>query len=151
MVQRFDVLAFVKEHGVVLASAKGPVPNLADAIAGESIRGTWWAHAKGHLIFELLGELDDHADVLCFRLVNDKLTFVHRRCWPALVVLAERLGEKRLTAIRQEHTESGAHRNVETPYPAWVPVDVKRAAQKLAASEAVAILGPWVSARPKRR
>ncbi|MBN8610181.1 MAG: hypothetical protein J0L92_06340 [Deltaproteobacteria bacterium] len=150
MAKRFDVLAFVKEHGVVLASAKGPVPNLADAIAGETIRGTWWAHAKGHLIFELLGELDDQADVRCFRLVNDKLTFVHRRCWPALVVLAERLGERRLTAIRQEHTESGAHRNIETAYPAWVPAEVRRAAKKLTPSEAEAMLGPWVSARSKR-
>lgn len=145
MTKRFDTLAFVKEHGVVLVSAKGSVPNLADAIAGETIRGTWWAHAKGHLIFELLGELDDHDDVRCFRLVNDKLTYVHRRCWPALVVLAERLGTKRLTAIRQEHTESGAHRNVETPYPTWVPAEVKRAAKKLTPTEAEGELGVWVT------
>ena len=38
---RFDGIAFVRKHGVVLASAKGPVPNLADAVAGEKIRGSW--------------------------------------------------------------------------------------------------------------
>jgi hypothetical protein len=33
----FDPVAFVKRDGVVLASAKGRVPNLAEAIAGEPI------------------------------------------------------------------------------------------------------------------
>jgi hypothetical protein len=28
-------LAFVREHGVVLASGKGPVPRLAEVIAGD--------------------------------------------------------------------------------------------------------------------
>ena len=28
-----DAISFIREHGVVLESAKGPVPNLADAVA----------------------------------------------------------------------------------------------------------------------
>jgi len=36
----FDPIAFVEKHGVVLASARGPVPSLAEAIAGEPIRGS---------------------------------------------------------------------------------------------------------------
>jgi hypothetical protein len=35
----------------------------------------------------------------CFRLVEGKITFVHRRLWPALVRLAAVVGEERLTAI----------------------------------------------------
>ncbi len=35
-------LAFVKRHGVVLHAARGPVPSLAEAIAGGPIRGSWW-------------------------------------------------------------------------------------------------------------
>jgi hypothetical protein len=38
-----DPLAWVREQGVVLQSARGPVPNLAEQIAGEPIRGSWWA------------------------------------------------------------------------------------------------------------
>jgi hypothetical protein len=30
-----EALAFVEAHGVVLVSAKGPVPRLTEAIAGE--------------------------------------------------------------------------------------------------------------------
>lgn len=48
-----EALSFIREHGIVLASAKGPIPRLADAIAGESIRGSWWAHPKSHQIFDV--------------------------------------------------------------------------------------------------
>src|ERR1700712_5513143 len=99
MTNRFDVLEFVERHGIVLASAKGPVPNIADSIAGETIRGSWWGHAKGAEIFAALNAVADSDDVLCFRLVERKVTFVHRRLWPALVRLADEIGKERLTAI----------------------------------------------------
>jgi hypothetical protein len=34
-----EALAFVRQHGVVLASGKGPVPNVAEAIVDETIAG----------------------------------------------------------------------------------------------------------------
>jgi hypothetical protein len=155
MAGRFDPVAFVARHGVVLASAKGVVPNLAEAVAGEPIRGSWWGHPKGSEIFLALGAVDDSPDVLCFRLVDGKVTFVHKRLWPALVRLATEFGRDRLTAIKQEHTETGAHRNVLTAFPKWVPEEVERAALELSESEARAQLGPWISASkpraPRRR
>jgi hypothetical protein len=138
-----DPLEFIARHGVVLASAKGPVPNLAEAIAGEPIRGSWWSHPKGSEIFRGLGVVGDSPDVLCFRLVEGKVTFVHRRLWPALVRLAPKLGKERLSAIKQEHTDSGAHRNIVTPFPKWVPPEVKKAAQMLSEDEAQEQLGAW--------
>jgi hypothetical protein len=143
---QFDPIDFIARHGVVLASAKGPVPNLAEAIAGEPIRGSWWGHTKGSEIFRALGAVDDSPDVLCFRLVQGKITFVHRRMWPALVRLADELGRDPLTAIKQEHTETGAHRNITTPFSKWVPPDLKEAAGKLSKVEARAVLGSWVTA-----
>src|SRR3954471_13462689 len=105
MARRVDPVGFVARHGVVLASGKGPVPNLAEAVAGEPIRGSWWGHPKGSEIFRALGDVQESPDVLSFRLVQGKITFVHKRLWPALVRLARSLGKDRLTAIRQEHTE----------------------------------------------
>ncbi len=134
---------------MVLASARGPVPSVAEAVAGEPIRGSWWAHAKGHEIFAALSAIDDSPDVLCFKLVAGKVTFVHRRMWPALVCLAGELGEDRLAAIKQEHTDSGAHRNIVTPFPDWVPRDVATAARALDPAAARAQLGPWVDAPSK--
>ena len=148
---RFDPVAFVEEHGIVLASAKGKVPNVAEAVVGEPIRGSWWAHPRGQEIFAALGKIDESADVLCFKLVDRKITFVHRRMWPALVRLAKEIGEDRLTAIQQEHTETGAHRNIETPFPKWVPQDALRAAKRLSQEEARALAGPAVLAGSKPR
>jgi hypothetical protein len=146
-VTRFDPLAFVREHGVVLAAARGPVPSVAEAIAGAPIRGSWWGHPRGQEIFEALGAIADSPDVKCFKLVDGKVTFVHRRLWPALVALAGELGKARLAEIRQEHTASGAHRNMVTPFPRWVPADVKEEAAKLDAPAARRQLGAWAARR----
>lgn len=147
---RFDCAGFVQRHGVVLASGKGPVPSIAEAVAGEPIRGSWWGHPAGHAIFAAMSQLDGRDDILCFKLVGGKVTFVHRRLWPALCALAGELGD-RLTALRQEHTASGAHRNLETPYPKWVPADVRAAAKQLTTDDARAALGAWASATRSAR
>jgi len=147
----FDAVGFVARHGVVLASAKGPVPNLAEAVAGAPIRGSWWGHKRGSEIFQALEAVSDSPDVLSFRLVDGKITFVHRRLWAALVRLADELGKDALTAIRQEHTATGAHRNLATPFPKWVPADVIEAARKMTEEEARAQLGTWSEAKVSRR
>ena len=54
-----EAMSIVREHGVVLASAKGPVPRLAEIIAGESIKGSWWAHPKSHEIFAIFQEVGE--------------------------------------------------------------------------------------------
>src|SRR5207247_10688625 len=43
--------SFVQKHGVVLASGKGPVPRLAEAVVSEPITGSWWSHPKAQEIF----------------------------------------------------------------------------------------------------
>ena len=139
-------LAFVEQHGVVLASARGPVPSVAEAVAGQPIVGSWWAHPRGKAIFAALSELDDSHDVRCFKLIDGKVTFVHRRVWPALACLARNgaIAAERAAAIQQEHMPTGEHRNLVTPYPDWVPDDVARAAAALTVEAARAQLGAWV-------
>lgn len=45
----FDqAMAFIREHNIVLSAARGPVPRMVDVIAGEDVRGSWWAHPKSH-------------------------------------------------------------------------------------------------------
>ena len=124
-------LAFVRKHGVVLVSAKGRVPTLTHAIAGEPIKGSWWGHPKGGLIFRTLESMTDSPDVVVCRLVDDKLTLVHRRLWPALGRLAGRFPAGRLAQVRQEHTAAGHHANRVVAFPIWVPSDVARKAKAL--------------------
>jgi hypothetical protein len=135
-----QALTFVKTNGVALESGRGPVPSLAEAIAGELIRGSWWAHPKGKNIFLCSRTIRKSADVLVCRLVGGKVTYVHRRLWPALVRLAERFDADRLAAIREVHTASGKHKVDITAFPDWVPGDVMRAAAKLPSEKASSLL-----------
>lgn len=143
-------LAFVEEHGVVLNSGRGPVPALAEAIAGGPIRGSWWAHAKSHDIFELVNGVVDSGDVLLCKLVGGKLTYVHRRLWPALVKLASRFPKAGLAQVQNEHTATGAHRSRTIPFPKWVPPDVARAAGKLSVEDAERLLAPLLAPATKK-
>ncbi len=136
-------LAFVKERGVVLVSAKGPVPRLTEAIAGEPIKGSWWGHRKSHQIFAILEEVTESEDVLVCRLVKGKITLVHRRLWPALVRVVTRFPPEAIAKVRQEHTASGRHINKEVPFPLWVPAEVMQQAKSLSEEEAIAALGDW--------
>jgi hypothetical protein len=85
-----EPLEWVREQGIVLQSARGPVPNLAEYVAGEPIRGSWWGHASGHEIFAVLSRVLNSPDVIATRLVNGKVTLIHRRLWPALFRVADR-------------------------------------------------------------
>jgi hypothetical protein len=138
---------FVEQHGVVLASAKGPVPSVAEAIVGEPIVGSWWSHPKGQQIFDELSTIDDDDEIRCFKLVDHKITFVHRRLWPALAKLAQAgvLDADRVTAIQQEHMPTGEHRNITMPFPDWVPDDAMANAGALTVDEAKSQLGTWVA------
>ena len=137
--------AFVRKHGIVLESAAGPVPSVAAAIAGEPIRGSWWAHPMSHKIFELTQGIRDRNDILVCRLVNGKVTFVHRRLWPALVRSAEHFPKKQLAQVREVHSKSGRHVAKELAFPKWVPSDVSTEAHRLSKEEALQSLGAWCS------
>lgn len=136
-------LEFVRKHGVVLESARGPVPSLADAVAGEPIRGSWWGHRKGHEIFRLTRAVRESPDVLVCRLVGGKVTYVHRRLWPALVRLARWFPRDDVAALREVHTRLGRHQLHVVPFPRWVPSEVTRSARALNRARAAAALGEW--------
>jgi hypothetical protein len=135
-----EALSFVKANGITLESGRGPVPSLAQTIAGEVIRGSWWAHPKGHTIFVCSRAIRESKEVLICRLVGGKVTYVHRRLWPALVRLAEHLDAGRLDAIREVHTVGGKHKVDVTAYPKWVPSAIGRAAARLTFEQATAML-----------
>jgi hypothetical protein len=137
----FDqAMAFIREHGIVLSAARGPVPRMVDVITGEVVHGSWWAHPKSHQIFAIFQRIADSPEILVCRLVHGKVTFVHRHVWPALVRLSERIEPERIAQVHQEHTAKGHHAAHELPYPAWVPPEVLDEAGKLSELQALAIL-----------
>jgi hypothetical protein len=143
-----EAVAFVERHGVVLQAARGPVPNLAEAITGEAIRGSWWAHAKAREILRAARAVSGSPDVLVCKLVDGKVTYVHRRLWPALIKLASRFGKERIARVWDEHTKSGAHVSRQMVFPDWVPCDVIQEAEKLSTSEAEQVLSRVLPLKP---
>jgi len=140
-----QALAWVRKHGVVLESAQGPLPSLAEAIVGERIRGSWWRHPSSHLIFAVTRAVRDSEHVLVCRAVEGKVTFVHERLWPALVRLAPHFSKASLARLSEVHNPSGRHTVRSVAFPKWVPVRVRSAASGLSDAEARRALGPWVS------
>ena len=126
-----QALAFVELHGIVLVSARGKVATLTEAIVGAPIKGSWWGHPDGKHIFAVLGEVQEHEDILVCHLLAGKLTLVHRRLWPAVAALAAELPADTVARVRQVHTASGKHANEETPFPQWLPPDAAAAAAGL--------------------
>lgn len=146
-----DPISFVRQHGVVLESAKGHVPNLADAVVGGAIRGSWWKHPEAKNIFRATRLVRDSDDVLVCRLIEGKITYVDRRLWPALVSLSAYFNRENLSAIREEHSPSGAHIVKTLPFPKWVPSTVLNAAKALSEEKAAGQLGPWATAMLQTR
>ena len=142
---RKEALAFVERHGIVLQAARGPLPNLAEAIAGSAISGSWWGHPKGKEIFRAVKTIGASPDVLVCKLVEGKITYVHRRLWPALIKLASRFRKEQLARVWDEHTRSGAHRSRRELFPNWVPSDIMKEAEALSVEEAENILSPWLA------
>lgn len=143
-------LEFVETHGVVLVAARGPVPRLVEAIAGEPIKGSWWAHPRSHRIFTVLQALEETGELLLCRLIEGKVTAVHCRLWPALVRLAHRFTPQQLAQIKQEHTASGKHVNRIVDFPRWVPASVRAAAGALSEAEAERVLSAVFAHGPPR-
>jgi len=140
-----EPLAFVERHGIVLQAARGPLPNLAEAIAGSTIRGSWWGHPKGREIFHAVKAIGASPDVLVCKLVEGKITYVRRRLWPALIKLASRFRKEQLAKVWDEHTRSGTHQSKQEPFPNWVPAEIMKEAEALSVAEAEKILSPWLA------
>ena len=135
-----EALAFVEKEGVVLESGHGPAPNLAELIAGERIQGSWWGHRTASQIFRCSRAIRGSKDVLVCRLLEGKVTYVHRRLWPALVRLQDQFERRRMSAIREVHTAQGKHKTILKAFPNWVPEDVIVEASSLTLGKAAEML-----------
>ena len=92
-----EALAFVRRHRVVTMTAS-PRPSLIEAIVGEPVKGSWWGHPQGKLIFTLAEVVHDSHEFLSLKLVQGKTTFVHKSTWPALARFV--MDSKRRNAVK---------------------------------------------------
>ena len=76
----------LKRSGLVLL-ADNKLPSISTFVVGEPVRGSWWGHPKAHDIFRVVCRFVDHPDVAVTKLISGKVTFVHRKLWPALLAV----------------------------------------------------------------
>jgi hypothetical protein len=79
-----EALALVEGAGAITLVPTGDRPSLVAAVAGGPVAGSWWSHPRGKAIFAIATALGDSGDILVSKLVDGKVTFVHRALWPAL-------------------------------------------------------------------
>jgi len=82
-----QVVDSLRDTGVLLLSDK-TLPSVVGLVGGPGVKGSWWAHEKGRDIWRILRRLDDDPDVMVTRLVSGKVTYLHRRLWPAFLTVA---------------------------------------------------------------
>ncbi|MET0410214.1 MAG: hypothetical protein ABW217_02910 [Polyangiaceae bacterium] len=79
-----QVEAELERRGLLLLHDRA-LPSITTLVAGAPIAGSWWAHPKGNEIYQVVEELERGARAVALKLVNGKVTFVHRRLWPLLL------------------------------------------------------------------
>jgi len=82
-----SALSQLKRRGFLLLSDSN-LPSVTTLFAGRPLRGSWWGHPRGHDIFRVVCGIADHPDVAEIKLISGKVTFVHRKLWPALLAIA---------------------------------------------------------------
>jgi hypothetical protein len=153
------VLTRLAGSGLLLVQDKR-LPNVVTLLTGETLSGSWWSHSKSHLIFKVLTELEEHPDVLFVKLLNRKVTLVHRRLWPAWLAIVSKSEPWQVERglhmhTREVHTESGKHAIVAEPWAAWAKTAKVKALRSNAAAkreieDAAAALGASPPALPWR-
>ncbi len=76
----------LKRSGLLLLADRR-LPSITTFVVGKPIRGSWWGHHKGREIFQVVSQIADHPDVAVTKLISGKVTFVHRKLWPALLTI----------------------------------------------------------------
>lgn len=139
-----QVMDFIRYHGVVLQSAKGLEPSLAARIAGGPIHGSWWGHPMSHEIFALIQNVHESKAAVVCTLARGKITYIHRRLWPAFVRMARRFPGHVLDKVHEVHLPSGRHQRQDIPFPDWVPESVLNSAKRISAQDAAAEIHVWL-------
>ncbi len=79
-------LAALRSYQILLVS-DAKLPCITRIVAGKPIQGSWWAHPRGHEINYVAQRMASHRDVLVTKLISGKVTYVHRKLWPAIDAL----------------------------------------------------------------
>jgi hypothetical protein len=81
------VLAELERRGVLL-QAGSEFASVANLVAGETIRGSWWAHPQSNLIYWVCQDLEAHPRMTEARLIGGKVTQLWNTVWADVAAVA---------------------------------------------------------------
>jgi hypothetical protein len=111
----------------LLLLADATRPAVAQLVAGGPIAGSWWGHPDGKAIFNLANALEADPEVLVVKLVDGKVTFVHRRLWPAVLAIATARAPRQTSGLSPAANAALARVDAEGLVPAGaIPTPVAR-------------------------
>ena len=80
------LLEAIEREGVLLQHDQ-VLPSASAVVAGEPVRGSWWAHPMANPIYDALNAVEDAGHAVRVKLVAGKVTMVARPLWPALLAV----------------------------------------------------------------
>jgi hypothetical protein len=81
-----QALDLLRHHSLLLLTDPR-LPSVTTLVAGEPVRGSWWGHPRGKVMYAVALALEASPDVASVKLVSGKETLIYRRLWPALLAI----------------------------------------------------------------
>jgi len=124
---RAHTLKWAKAMGLVML---GPTPNLPSLVThiAPGLRGArWWSHPQANEIYNTYRQIIEDRDIAVAKLVDGKITLLHRKLWPAIIKLVQdemwrkkQIGALSLTAKSLlDHVESAGSIRLDFLAPDW--------------------------------
>lgn len=63
------------------------LPSLTAIVAGRPVKGSWWGHPDGNLMYNLSNELLDSPEILAIKFINKKITFLPKNQWSEIFAI----------------------------------------------------------------
>ncbi len=121
------VLVELEEHELLL-QAGHEFASVANIVAEETIRGSWWAHPKSNLIYWVCEDLERDPRVTESRLIAGKVTHLWQSIWPHVTAVAHERARwqlDRLSAAALNLLARVDHAPVRTDSLTWSSPDQK--------------------------
>ncbi|MBI3073896.1 MAG: RNA methyltransferase [Deltaproteobacteria bacterium] len=94
-----DAIELLRRERVMTLTPSDGFRSLVGEIVGGAVKGSWWGHPRGKDIYRIATALEASDEVLVAKLVDGKVTFVHKALWPALYrVVSDNAWRERINA-----------------------------------------------------
>ncbi|TCA01027.1 hypothetical protein [Rhizobium leguminosarum] len=83
-----DARGYLIQNGIIPLSPTKGLVSIVDLILGPGVPGNWWGHQNANLAYNAYSELANDPDIIVMKLVDYKVTLVHRTLWDCIFRVA---------------------------------------------------------------